>query len=66
MVDISKHLAKIQQAIDRRNWTLALETSEQCMDVAPTEVQLYKLYVENDALRREILEVAFEATKDAA
>ena len=54
MVDISKHLAKIQQAIDRRNWTLALETSEQCMDVAPAEVQLYKLYV--DASKRKAKE----------
>ena len=54
MVDISKHLAKMQQAIERRNWPLALEIGEECMDVAPAEVQLYKLYV--DAAKRKAKE----------
>jgi tetratricopeptide (TPR) repeat protein len=54
MVDISKHLARMQQAIDRRNWPLALEIGEECMDVAPAEVQLYKLYV--DASKRKAKE----------
>jgi tetratricopeptide (TPR) repeat protein len=54
MVDISKHLARMQQAIDRRNWPLALEIGEECMDVAPAEVQLYKLYV--DAAKRKAKE----------
>jgi tetratricopeptide (TPR) repeat protein len=54
MVDISKHLQKMQQAIERRNWALALEIGEECMDVAPAEVQLYKLYV--DASKRKAKE----------
>jgi tetratricopeptide (TPR) repeat protein len=54
MVDISKHLARMQQAIERRNWPLALEIGEECMDVAPAEVQLYKLYV--DAAKRKAKE----------
>ena len=54
MVDISKHLARMQQAIERRNWPLALEIGEECMDVAPAELQLYKLYV--DASKRKAKE----------
>jgi tetratricopeptide (TPR) repeat protein len=54
MVDISKHLARMQQAIERRNWPLALEIGEECMDVAPAEVQLYRLYV--DAAKRKAKE----------
>ncbi|HEX3132568.1 MAG TPA: hypothetical protein VHX44_03175, partial [Planctomycetota bacterium] len=54
MVDISKHLQKMQQAIERRNWALALEIGEECMDVAPAEVQLYKIYV--DASKRKAKE----------
>ncbi len=54
MVDISKHLQKMQQAIERRNWALALEIGEECMDVAPAEVQLYKIYV--DAAKRKAKE----------
>ena len=54
MVDISKHLARMQQAIERRNWPLALEIGEECMDVAPAELQLYKLYV--DAAKRKAKE----------
>jgi len=54
MVDISKHLARMQQAIERRNWPLALEIGEECMDVAPAETQLYKLYV--DASKRKAKE----------
>ncbi len=54
MVDISKHLARMQQAIDRRNWPLALEIGEECMDVAPAEVELYRLYC--DAAKRKAKE----------
>ncbi len=54
MVDISRHLARMQQAIDRRNWPLALEIGEECMDVAPAELELYKLYV--DASKRKAKE----------
>lgn len=55
MVDISKHLARVKQATERRNWALALEICEECMDVAPAEVELYKLYV--DAAKRKAKEV---------
>lgn len=54
MVDISRHLARMQQAIERRNWPLALEIGEECMDVAPAEVELYRLYC--DAAKRKAKE----------
>ena len=54
MVDISKHLARVKQATERRNWALALEICEECMDVAPADLDLYKLYL--DAARRKAKE----------
>ena len=54
MVDISKHLTRVKQATERRNWALALEICEECMDVAPAELELYKLYV--DAAKRKAKE----------
>jgi len=44
--DLSKHLARIRQAIDRRSWDLALTLSEECQDVDPTNVDVYKLHSE--------------------
>jgi tetratricopeptide (TPR) repeat protein len=54
MVDISKHLTRMQQAIERRNWDLALEIGTECMDVAPTDVELFRLYC--DAAKRKAKE----------
>ena len=55
LVVVSAALSLLAQVIDKLMSTFIKD-----------DIQLYKLYVENDALRREILEVAFEATKDAA
>ncbi len=50
MVDLSKHLARIKQAIDRRQWELALTQCEDCLDVDPTHLDIYRLLL--DASRR--------------
>ncbi len=54
MVDLSKHLARAKQAIERRNWALALETCEQCLDVDPANLEVYKLHL--DASKRKAKE----------
>jgi tetratricopeptide (TPR) repeat protein len=54
MVDLSKHLARAKQAIERRNWALALETCEQCLDVDPANLDVYKLHL--DAAKRKAKE----------
>lgn len=50
MVDISKHLARARQAMDKRNYDMAIEVCEQCQEVAPTDVELYRVMI--DAAKR--------------
>ena len=46
MVDLSKHLERARQAIDRRQYGAAIERCLQCQDVDPTNVELYELLIE--------------------
>jgi tetratricopeptide (TPR) repeat protein len=50
MVDLSRHLARIKQAIERRNWELALTICEECLDVDPANLDIYRSLL--DAARR--------------
>ena len=50
MVDLSRHLARIKQAIERRNWELALTICEECLDVDPANLEIYRSLL--DAARR--------------
>ncbi len=46
MVDMSKHLERAQQALDRRQYDAAIERCLQCQDVDPTNLELYRLLVQ--------------------
>jgi tetratricopeptide (TPR) repeat protein len=46
MVDLSKPLERIKQAIDRRNYELALTLALECQEVSPTTVELYQLLLD--------------------
>jgi tetratricopeptide (TPR) repeat protein len=51
MVDLSKHLVRAKQAIERRNWALALEICEECLDVDPANLEVYKLHLDGSRRR---------------
>ena len=50
MVDLSKHLARAKQAVERRNYDLAIEITLQCQEVDPGNLDNYNLLL--DAAKR--------------
>jgi tetratricopeptide (TPR) repeat protein len=46
MVDLSKHIARMKQATERRQWDLAIEVGMECQEVDPINLEIYKLLVE--------------------
>lgn len=54
MVDLSKPLQRAQQGIERRNWALTIEICQECIDIEPAELQIYRLMLE--AARRKAKE----------
>lgn len=46
MVDLSKHLARAQQAIDRRNYDLAIEITTECQEVDAGNLDNYRKLIE--------------------
>lgn len=50
MVDLSKHIARIKQALDRRNYDLVFEVVEQCVDADPSQLEVHRLFL--DAAKR--------------
>lgn len=50
MVDLSKHLARAKQAIEKRNYELAIEISLECQEVDPANLDNYRLLI--DAAKR--------------
>jgi len=50
MVDLSKHLARAKQAIERRNYEMAIEITLQCQEVDPANLENYQLLL--DAAKR--------------
>lgn len=50
MVDLSKHLTKARQALDKRNYDYALEVCEECQEIDPANLEVYRLLV--DAAKR--------------
>jgi tetratricopeptide (TPR) repeat protein len=55
MPDLSKHLARAKQALERRNYDLAIETCIECIDIAPTDLEFHATHLE--AARRKAKEV---------
>jgi len=54
MVDLSKHLERMRQAIERRNYALAIQVGCECQEVDPNNLDLYKLLL--DAAKRQVRE----------
>jgi tetratricopeptide (TPR) repeat protein len=54
MVDLSKHLARIKQALDRRNYDLVFEVVDQCVDADPANIEVHRLFL--DAAKRKAKE----------
>lgn len=54
MVDLSKHLARIKQALDRRNYELVFEVVDQCVDADPANLEVHRLFL--DAAKRKAKE----------
>ena len=50
MVDLSKHLTKARQALDKRNYDYAIEVCEECQEIDPANLEVYRLLV--DAAKR--------------
>lgn len=46
MVDLSKHLARAKQAIERRNYDLAMEITQECQELDPANLENYQLLIE--------------------
>jgi tetratricopeptide (TPR) repeat protein len=46
MADLTKHLLKARQALDKRNYDYCLEVCEECQEIDPTNLEVYKLQVE--------------------
>lgn len=43
MPDLSKHLARAKQAYEKGSCDLALETLNECVEVDPTQIEIYKI-----------------------
>ncbi len=56
MPDLSKHLARAEQALERRNYDLAIEICAQMVDIAPDELKAHSIHLE--AARRKAKESA--------
>lgn len=54
MVDLSKPLQRAQQGIERRNWALVIEVCQECIEIEPTNLEVYRLLIE--AARRKAKE----------
>jgi tetratricopeptide (TPR) repeat protein len=54
MVDLSKHMARAKQALERRNWEMAIAIGEECQEVDPVNIEVYRLLV--DAAKRQAKE----------
>ena len=50
MVDLSKHLQRARQALERRQYDIAIEVCLECQEIDPTNLENYKLLV--DAAKR--------------
>ena len=46
MVDLSKHMDRAKQALDRRNYDLAIEVCIDCHDIDPMNVEPYRILSE--------------------
>jgi tetratricopeptide (TPR) repeat protein len=46
MADLTKHLLKARQALDKRNYDYCLEVCEECQEIDPANLEIYKLLVE--------------------
>jgi tetratricopeptide (TPR) repeat protein len=54
MPDLSKHLARAKQALERRQYDLAIEICWECVDIAPDQLDFHSLHL--DAARRKAKE----------
>jgi tetratricopeptide (TPR) repeat protein len=54
MVDLTKPLQRAQQGIERRNWDLVIEICQECIEIEPTNLEIYRLLIE--AARRKAKE----------
>ncbi len=46
MPDLSKHLIRARQSIDRRQYDYVLEQMEECLDLDPANIEVHKLLLE--------------------
>jgi tetratricopeptide (TPR) repeat protein len=46
MVDLSKHLTRARQSLDRRQFDYVLEQMEECLDLDPTNLEVHKMLLE--------------------
>jgi tetratricopeptide (TPR) repeat protein len=54
MPDLSKHIARAKQALERRNYDLVIEVCSECVDVDPANLDIHKINL--DASRRKAKE----------
>src|SRR4051812_26805101 len=54
MADLSKHLARAKQALERRSYDLVIETCVECVDIAPDQLDFHAIHLE--AARRKAKE----------
>jgi tetratricopeptide (TPR) repeat protein len=54
MVDLTKPILRAKQAIERRNWPLAIEICQECIEIEPASIELYRMLV--DAARKKAKE----------
>lgn len=54
MPDLSKHLTRAKQSLDRRQYDYVLEQMEECLDLDPTNLDVHKLLM--DASRKKFKE----------
>lgn len=59
MVDLSKHLTRAKQALDRRQYDIVIEVCEQCTELDPTSIDVHRLLL--DAARRRAKEQGVKA-----
>ena len=46
MVDLSKHLTRARQSLDRRQYDYVLEQMEECLDLDPSNLEVHKMLLE--------------------
>jgi len=46
MVDLSKHLIRARQSLDRRQYDYVLEQMEECLDLDPSNLEVHKMLLE--------------------